>query len=72
MIFMGNGRPEQGHDPIAHDLVHGPFIPMYRRHQAFQHRIEQLAGLFRIAVGQEFHRAFEVGKQYGDLLALTF
>jgi hypothetical protein len=41
-------------------------------HQAFQHGIEELAGLFRIAVGQEFQRAFEVGKQHGNVLALTF
>jgi hypothetical protein len=72
MIFMGNGCPEQGHDPIAHDLVHGPFIAMDGCHQAFQHRIEELAGLLRITVSQDFHGAFEVGKEHRHLLALTF
>ena len=45
---------------------------MHRRHQVFQHRIQELAGLLRITIGQEFHRAFEIRKQHGDLLALAF
>src|SRR5262249_17065865 len=72
MIFMGYGRPEQRHDPIAHDLVHGPLIAMDRRHHAFQDRIEELPSLLRVAVGEEFHGAFEIGKQHGHLLALAF
>jgi hypothetical protein len=31
-----------------------------------------LPGLLRIAVGEEFHRAFEVGKQHGHLFAFAF
>ena len=34
--------------------------------------IEELPGVLGIALGQEFHRALEVGKQHGDLLALAF
>jgi hypothetical protein len=34
-------------------------------------RIEQPPGLLRIAVGQQFHGAFEIGKQHRDLLALA-
>jgi hypothetical protein len=45
---------------------------MYGRHHAFEHEGEELPSVFRIAIGQEFHRAFEVGKQHGDLLALAF
>ena len=29
-------------------------------------------GLFGVAVGEQLRRAFEVGKQHGDLLALAF
>ena len=72
MIFMGEWRPKQGHDAIPHDLVHRPLIAVHRGHHALQHRIEELARLFRIAVRQQFHRALEVGKQHGDLLAFTF
>ena len=35
-------------------------------------RVEELARLLGIAVGQELHRAFEVGEKDGDLLALAF
>jgi hypothetical protein len=40
MIFMGNRRPKQRHNAIAHDLVDGPLIPMHRCHHPFQYRIE--------------------------------
>ncbi len=72
MVFMRKRRPKQGHDAIAHDLVHRAFVAVHGLHHALQHGIEELPGLLRVAVGQEFHRAFEVGKQHRDLLALAF
>ena len=71
MIFMRDRCPKQGHNAIAHDLVHGPLIAMHGRHHALQHRIEELACLLGVAVSQEFHGAFEIGKQYRDLLAFA-
>src|SRR5215475_10196688 len=41
-------------------------------HHALDHRVEDLARFLWIAVGQQLHRALEVGEQDGDLLALTF
>jgi hypothetical protein len=72
MIFMGDRRAKQRHNPIAHDLVHGAFIAMHGRHHAFQHRVENRPGVFGVALGQQLHRAFEVGEQHGHLLALAF
>jgi hypothetical protein len=73
MVFMGDGRPEERHNAIAHDLIDGPpLIAMDRRDHPFQHRIEQLPRVLRIAIGQQFQRTSQVGKQYGDLLALAF
>jgi hypothetical protein len=40
-------------------------------HHAFKHRIEQLARLLGVAVGQQLHRALEVGEEDGNLLALA-
>ena len=40
MVLMRQGRPKQGHNAIAHDLVHGAFVAVYGRHHAFQHGIE--------------------------------
>jgi hypothetical protein len=36
MVFMGNGRPEQGHDVVPHDLVHRPLVAVHGRHHLFQ------------------------------------
>ena len=72
VVLVGQRRPKQGHDAVAHDLVHRAFVAVHGRHQALQHRVEELPGLLGIALGQEFHRALEIGKQHGDLLALAF
>jgi hypothetical protein len=72
MILVRNRGAEEGHSPIPHDLIDGAFIAMHRRHQALQHRVEELPRLFRVAVGQEFHEAFEIGEEHHDLLALAF
>ena len=72
VVFVGNGGAEQRHDAIAHDLVDGTLVAMHRGHHAFEHRVEELAGLLGVTVGQQGHGAFEVGKQHGDVLALAF
>jgi hypothetical protein len=41
-------------------------------HHPLQHRVEDLARLFGIAVGEQLHGALELGEQHGDLLALPF
>ena len=72
MIFMRDRRPKQGHDAVAHDLIDGAFIAVHRLHHAFEDGVEELAGFFGITVGQQLHRAFQVGKEHRDLLALAF
>ena len=39
MIFVGQRGAEQGHDPVAHDLVDGSLVPVDGLHHVFQHRI---------------------------------
>jgi len=41
-------------------------------HHPFEHWIENLARLFRVAVGEEFHGALQVCEQDRDLFALAF
>ena len=72
MVLMRQGRAKQRHDAIAHDLVHGPFVAMDGVHHPLQHRIEELTRLLRVTVGQEFHRALQIGEEHRDLFALTF
>jgi hypothetical protein len=62
MILVGERRPEQGHDAVAHHLVDGPLVAMHRGHHALEDRVQQLPGLFGVAVGQQLHGAFQVGK----------
>ena len=72
VVFMRNRRPKQGHNAIAHDLVDGAFVAVHGRHHALQHWVEELARLLRVAVGQQLHGAFEIGKEHRDLLAFAF
>jgi hypothetical protein len=44
---------------------------MDRDHHALENGIEELAGVFGVAVGQQVHQAFEIGKQHRDLLAFA-
>jgi hypothetical protein len=47
-------------------------IRVHGRHHAFQYGIEELLGLLRVTVGQEFHRVLQVRKQHRHLLAFPF
>ena len=72
VVLMGQRGAKQRHDAIAHDLVDRAFIAVHGVHHAFQRRVEELPGLLGVAVGEQLHRALEVGKQHRDLLALAF
>src|SRR5262249_30359982 len=71
-ILVRERRTEERHDPITHDLVDSAFVAMDRVHHQFEHRVENLSRLFGITVGEQFHRALQIGEQNGDLLALAF
>jgi hypothetical protein len=72
MIFMGERRPKQGHDAIAHDLIDRPLIAVHGLHHPLQHRVEELTRLLGVAVGEQLHGALEISEQDSDLLALAF
>jgi hypothetical protein len=63
---------EQRHDPIAHHLVDGALVVMHGLHHPLEDRVEDLARLLRVPVGQQLHGALQVGEEHGDLLALPF
>jgi len=72
VVLVGEGRAEEGHDPVAHDLIDRPFVPMDGLHHQFENGIEELARLLGISVGEQFHRALQVGEQDCYLLAFSF
>ena len=71
MILVRERRAEERHDPVAHDLVDGALVPVDRLHHVLEDRVEELARLLGVAVGEQLHRALEVGEEDGDLLALA-
>ena len=72
VVFVRDRRAEQCHDPVAHHLVHRALVVVNGVHHVCEDRVEDLARLLRIAVGDELHRTLEVGEEDGHLLALAF
>jgi hypothetical protein len=70
MIFMRNGRSEQGKDAIAQGLRDIPFVAVHGVHHQLQSRIDNRSGLFGIESFDQCSRAFEIGKQRRDRLTL--
>src|SRR5262249_47943272 len=72
VIFVREWRAEQRHDAVAHDLVYRALVAMHSLHHVLEDGVKDFARFLRIAVGEQLHRAFEVGEEDGDLLALAF
>ena len=71
VVLVGQGRAEQRHDAVAHHLVDGALVPVHGLHHVLEDGIEERAGLLGIAVGEQLHRALEIGEEHRDLLALA-
>ena len=71
VVLEGERRAEEGHDAVAHHLVHRALVAVNGVHHQLEHGIEELAGLLGVAVGQQLHRALHVGEENGHLLALA-
>ena len=72
VILVGERRAEERHDAVAHHLVHGALVAVDRLHHVLEHGVEELARLLGVAIGEQLHRALEVGEEDRDLLALAF
>src|SRR5262245_28934965 len=72
MVLVRQWSTEEGHDAVAHHLVHRTFVAMHCLHRALEHGVEDLSRFFRIPVGQQLHGSLEIGEEHGDLLALAF
>jgi len=71
VVLMGQRRAEERHDPVAHHLVHRALVAVDGLHHQREDGIENLARLLGIAVGEQLHRALQVGEKDCDLLALA-
>src|SRR5215468_7598670 len=54
MVLVGDGRAEERHDAVAHDLVHRALEAVDRLHHSLEHGIEDLPRLLGIAIGEEY------------------
>ena len=71
VVLVGQRRAEQRHDAVAHHLVDGALVPVHGLHHVLEDGIQERAGLLGIAVGEQLHRALEIGEEHRDLLALA-
>ena len=72
MVLVRDWRTEQRHDAVASVLVHGALEAVHAFGEDRKEALQDRVPLLGIAVGEQFHRALEIRKQHGDLLALAF
>ena len=72
VVLGGDRRAEQRHDAVAHDLAHRAAVLLDGFAHVLEYWVEQRARFLRIAIGDEFHRSFEVGEENGDELSFAF
>ena len=70
VVLVGNRRPEDGHDPVAGELVDGALEFADGVGQDREEALHDLAPLLRVLLLGEVHRAADVGEQHRHLLAL--
>jgi hypothetical protein len=71
VVFLRQRGAEERHDPVAHHLVDGAFVPVDGVHHELEDRVEQLPGLFRVSLHQQLHRPLEISEEDRYLLALA-
>src|SRR5438128_3804841 len=72
MVFVGERRAEERHDPVAHHLVHRALVAVDGLHHAFEDRVKDPARLFGIAVGKQLHRTLQVSEEHRHVLPFAF
>jgi hypothetical protein len=71
MILMGDRRAKQRENPVARRLHHVTVEAMGCVDRQLERRIDDGACFLRVEVLHQFGRAFDVGEQRGDRLALA-
>ena len=70
VVLEGQRRAEQGHDPVAADLVDGAAVPADHLDHPLEDRIDQLPGGLGVVAGEALEHVLEIGEEHRDLLAL--
>ena len=72
MVFVGDRRTEQRHDPVAGELVDEPFEAPHAFGEDLEEALHDRRELLGVELLGQLHRSFDVGEENGDLLALAF
>jgi hypothetical protein len=71
VILQSERRAEQGHDPVASELVHGAFEAVHAVGKDLEEGVENVVPLLGVELFGERHRALHVGKEHRHVLALA-
>ena len=71
VVLVRDRGAEQGHDPVAGELVDRPFVAVDAFAEDREEPVHDPPPLLRIQRGGEVHRLLDVGEQDRDLLALA-
>ncbi len=70
VIFKGDGRAEQRHQPVARELVDSAAVALYHCRGPIEQLVHDFAESFGFQRGSETHRLHHIGEEDGDLLTL--
>jgi hypothetical protein len=71
VVLVGEGRPEERHDPVAGVLVDGAFEAVDALGEDREEAIEDRVPLFGLDPLRDLHGALDVHEQHRDVLALA-
>jgi len=72
VVLVGDGRPEEGHDPVARELVESPLEAMDALGEDREEAVEDAVPGLGVDLLGQVHRALHVGEEDGHLLPLAF
>ena len=71
VVLVGDRRPEDGHDPVAGELVDRALEAVHGVGEGGEEALHDRVPLLGVLALGHVHRALDVGKEDGDLLALA-
>ena len=72
VVFVGERRSEQRHEPVPHHSADGPLEPVDGLDHRPHGRLQQRPAVLGVQILDQLGGADDIGEQDGDLLALAF
>jgi hypothetical protein len=71
VVFVRDGRPEEGQDAVPQQLRHRALVAVHRGHEVLDGALHHVRPLLGVEVPRHGGRAFDVAKEHGDDATLT-